>query len=175
MSSYLNKKRKNFFVFKQIKVIIPHSQSHSLDFFLLHLLPLTVVFYFFAKMMWKFQFWCNWKQGALPVATNPCVSVLYHCGTATGQAPRQMTGSSQRNTTPRHRQSPPPALPYVSQELKPAKARCSGFLTSGWKNLLLTLTEKKNNRAIILSYRSYHSEICVSVYSFVLHRSMWKQ
>lgn len=55
-------------------------------------------------MMWKFQFWSNWKQGALPVATNPCVSVLYHCGTevATGQEPRQMVGSSQGNTTPPH-------------------------------------------------------------------------
>ncbi len=49
-------KAKEFFVFKQIKVIIPHSQSHLLDFFLLHLLPLTEFFFFFAKMMWKFQF-----------------------------------------------------------------------------------------------------------------------
>lgn len=38
---------KEFFEFKQIKVIIPHSQSHSLDFFLLHLFPLTEFFLFF--------------------------------------------------------------------------------------------------------------------------------
>lgn len=104
--------------------------------------------------MWKFQFWSNWKQGALPVATNPCVSVLYHCGkeVATGQEPRQMVGSSQGNTTPPHwnRQSPPPSLPNVSHELKPAKARCSGFLTSGWKNVLFALTEKKQYGHILV-------------------------
>lgn len=49
-------------------------------------------------------------------------------------------------------QSPPPTLPNVSQELRPAEARCFGFLTSGWKNvLLLTLTEKKKNNAILIS------------------------
>lgn len=56
------------------------SLSHSLGFFLLHLLPLPV-FFFLSRMMWKCSFWCNWKQGALPVATNRCVSVLYQCGT----------------------------------------------------------------------------------------------
>lgn len=40
-------KEKEFFIFKQIKVIIALSQSHLLDFFLLHLLPLTEFFFFF--------------------------------------------------------------------------------------------------------------------------------
>lgn len=53
------------------------------------------------------------------MATNPCVSVLYHCGTelATGQGPRQMVGSSQRNTAPttqaKSSPNPPQSLPRV--------------------------------------------------------------
>lgn len=75
---------------------------------------------------------------------------------------------------PTHRQSPPPSLPNVSHELKPAKARCSGFLTSGWKNLPFALTEKKT----IWPY-SYHFvhiiKRFISLYAFVLHKTMWKQ
>lgn len=125
-------KEKEFFVFKQIKVIILLSELRLLIFFLLHLLPLTVFLFFLGKMMWKFSFWCNWKKGALPVATNPCVSVLYHCGTkpATGHQPRQMAGTSQRTPHPaQHRQSPPPSLPNVSHKLNRLRTRCSGFLT----------------------------------------------
>lgn len=47
-------KEKEFFVFKQIKVIILLSELRLLIFFLLHLLPLTVFLFFLGKMMWKF-------------------------------------------------------------------------------------------------------------------------
>lgn len=166
-------KAKEFFVFKQIKVIIPHFQSHSLDFFLLHLLPLTVFLFFLQK-------WCgNFSSdvtGNRDLFQWQQILVFRYCITAAQswllardhdkwlEAP----GGTPPPPPPPlpDRQSPPQTLPNVSHELKPAKARCSGFLTSGWKNLPLTLTEKKNNMAIFLSYHSYYSEICVSMCSF---------
>lgn len=142
MSSYLKqtqKKANEFFIFKQIKVMIPHSQLHSLDFFLLHLLPLTV-FIFLLK-------WCGnftsdvtgnrelfqWQQ----------ILVFRYCITAASSwllaRDHDKWLEAPRGTPPPwHKQSPPSTLPNVSHKLKLAKARCSGFLTSGWKHLLKT-------------------------------------
>lgn len=126
--------------------------------------------------MWKFSApEASGKRGALPVATNLCVSALHHSGTAvaSGQEPRQMAGSSQWNATSASDEGKVLAQPSpkVSDELKPAKSRCSGFLSSEWKKLAW---QRKNDTGY-----SYHIVRIIRRYAamseFVfLCRNIWK-
>lgn len=103
---------------------------------------------------------------------------------------------------PRQRQSPPPVRPKPPPPhvLHPAKARCSGFLTSGWKNLRLTLTGGQYDHILMITVVSvrdlcfclciyptpeaaykvlHHRNICISLLGIIIEpstptkRSVW--
>lgn len=100
--------------------------------------------------MWKFLFWCYWKQIDLPVATNR-VSVLYSCGTgpATGQRPRQMEGS-QRNLP-----TPPPTHPPKTKcapEFSLWRGQMLCIQDIGMERLNLDRKRKINYHILIISH-----------------------
>lgn len=98
--SYFDKKEKNsHYPNKQKRTFLTNSCTRWILFFSFTSACFDCVLY--SKDVEIFGSRSKWKRGALPVATNLCVSALHHSGTAVagGQGPRQMAGSSQWNAT----------------------------------------------------------------------------